>query len=207
MSGYGGSPEAVPAGAFERSEERFDRLRVGLSGAGTAGLTHADLEVWLAGRARELTRALLQDHLDLRAVRERRLAVAPVGADGVVRTRVEKAHGRGLSTVFGLVRVSRLAYRAPGRPTCIRPTPGRTCRMGCTGTGWPGWWRWRRPAARSTTRWRRWSGRPGCGSASGSWLSWPGPAPPTSAPSAPRTGPGPRSRIGCWCCSSMARAS
>ncbi len=36
------------------------------------------------------------------------------GADGVVRTRAERGHARPLATVFGQVRVTRLAYRAPG---------------------------------------------------------------------------------------------
>jgi hypothetical protein len=36
------------------------------------------------------------------------------GADGVARTRVQKDHQRKLSTVFGEVTVTRMAYRAPG---------------------------------------------------------------------------------------------
>ena len=34
--------------------------------------------------------------------------------DGVVRTRVERGHARGLTTVFGPITVERMAYRAPG---------------------------------------------------------------------------------------------
>ncbi|OFB42003.1 hypothetical protein CcI156_16070 [Frankia sp. CcI156] len=112
----------MSAGAFAGSDELYGALRAGLAGAETAGLTHEGLEVWLEGRGRELLRSLFQDHLDLRSAREVRLAEPPAGVDGVVRTRVEKAHRRALSTVFGRVAVSRLAYRAPGRPTCTRRT-------------------------------------------------------------------------------------
>ena len=54
-----------------------------------------------------------QDHLDLRAAREQRRADV-TGADGVPRTRVEAGHRRGLTTVFGQVTVTRMAYRALG---------------------------------------------------------------------------------------------
>jgi hypothetical protein len=113
----------VSAGAFARSGELFGRLVAGLSGTETVGLAHEGLEVWLEGRGRELLRSLLQDHLDLRAAREARLPEAPAGADGVARTRVEKAHRRALSTVFGRVTVTRLAYRAPGSSN-LHPADG-----------------------------------------------------------------------------------
>ena len=54
-----------------------------------------------------------EDHLDLRAAREIRREDV-MGVDGVGRVRVEKGHQRGLATVFGLVRVTRMAYRAVG---------------------------------------------------------------------------------------------
>jgi hypothetical protein len=76
-------------------------------------MTHDRVEDWLLQRGRELMRQLMRDHADLRAVRElRRDGV--VGSDGVVRTRVESGHARGLTTVFGPVTVERIAYRAPG---------------------------------------------------------------------------------------------
>jgi len=75
-------------------------------------------------QGRELQRQLLQAHLDLRAQREqqavsaagaqaRRGGFGVVGADGVVRRRVESGHHRLLATVFGMVRVTRCAWRAP----------------------------------------------------------------------------------------------
>ena len=57
---------------------------------------------------------LYQDHLDLRAVRERRLDEV-LDADGVSRPSVEAGHGRTLTTVFGEVTATRLAYRRRGQ--------------------------------------------------------------------------------------------
>ena len=56
-----------------------------------------------------------QDHLDLLAAREERRG-GVTGRDGIARTRAESGHGRPLATVFGQVRVTRIAYRAPGAP-------------------------------------------------------------------------------------------
>jgi len=100
-------------GAFDRSRECFEGLVAGLAGVDADGLTHTGLEDRLAERGRELLRLLLQDHLDLRAAREERRQPV-VGADEVVRSRVETGHARGLATVFGTVTVTRMAYRAPG---------------------------------------------------------------------------------------------
>ena len=65
-------------------------------------------------RGRELLRRLFQDRLDLTAAREERQHDVP-GQDGVVRTRAERGRTRPLVTRFGQVRVSRIAYRSPGR--------------------------------------------------------------------------------------------
>ncbi|WP_406378556.1 ISKra4 family transposase [Streptomyces sp. NBC_01618] len=64
-------------------------------------------------RMREVTRQLFQDHLDLRAVRERR-AGQVVDETGVERTRIERGRRRILATVFGKVTATRIAYRATG---------------------------------------------------------------------------------------------
>ncbi len=52
--------------------------------------------------------------VDLRAARERPRAEV-LDADAMAHTRVESGHTRALTTVFGEVSVSRMAYRAPGR--------------------------------------------------------------------------------------------
>jgi Uncharacterised protein family (UPF0236) len=74
-------------------------------------LTHGELEVRLGIEARELTRQLLQDHLDLRCQREV-CADSVLDANGVAHNAVEAGHHRQLDTVFGEVTVTRLAYRA-----------------------------------------------------------------------------------------------
>ena len=103
----------TPHTAFSRSRVRFEAVTAWLDGPDAAGLSHAELEERLSADGRELFRQLLQDHLDLRAERECRLAEV-VDGDGVVRTGAETGRGRGLATVFGTVQVRRIAYREPG---------------------------------------------------------------------------------------------
>lgn len=118
---YASGDELLPAGqagsdraaGFACSREQFDSLVGFLDGTDAAGLSHAELEERLEVDGRELLRRLLDDHLALRALRERRLERV-VGDEEVVRGRVESGHVRALETVFGTVSVERLAYRAPG---------------------------------------------------------------------------------------------
>ncbi|MDQ6777443.1 MAG: ISKra4 family transposase, partial [Actinomycetota bacterium] len=98
---------------FSRSAERFWALAGWLAGEQARGLEHAQLEARLEQDSRELIRALLQDHLDLRSGSERRLELV-VGAEGARRANVERSHARALETIFGEVEVKRLAYRARG---------------------------------------------------------------------------------------------
>ncbi|MEU5942872.1 ISKra4 family transposase [Micromonospora sp. NPDC047548] len=98
---------------FGASRQRFDETVSWLAGPQAGGLSHADLEQRLQDVGRELLRQLLQDHLDLRAARERRV-VEVVGDDLVTRQYAEPGHARGLATVFGKVTVTRIAYRAKG---------------------------------------------------------------------------------------------
>jgi hypothetical protein len=61
--------------AFDESRERFQTILAWLSGPESAGQTHAELEARrLQVASRELFSQLVQDHLDLRAEREPRLA-------------------------------------------------------------------------------------------------------------------------------------
>jgi len=112
----------MPAGVFDRSRACFEAIVSELSEPPAAVSSHGEVEDWLTVRGRDLLKSLMQDHLDLRAVRERRRADVVGAAQDIPRARVEPGHGRPLSTVFGQVRVERLAYRALGRPTCVRPT-------------------------------------------------------------------------------------
>jgi hypothetical protein len=100
------------SGAFTRSFEVFASMVAELEDADGQVWTHATLEDHLTERSRELMRQLYQDRLDLHTIHEQR-RVDIVGADQVARTRVEHGHQRGLSTVFGKVTVTRIAYRAP----------------------------------------------------------------------------------------------
>ena len=80
--------------------------------------TAAELEDFVDERGRNVLRQLLQDHYDLRKVREEQRArehPSPVtGTDGIARTRLETGHSRLLATLFGTVRVTRCAWRKPG---------------------------------------------------------------------------------------------
>ena len=100
--------------AFGASRQRFDAICTVLQGEGAGGLEHSELEARLDRDGRELLRQLMQDHLDLRAVREQRL-YAVRDAEQVAHACVEAGHQRHLATIFGDVEVTRLAYRARGR--------------------------------------------------------------------------------------------
>jgi hypothetical protein len=116
------SPEQslnVDTDTFAASRALFDSTADWLDGAEAAALDHAQLETQLQGRGRELMRALYQDSMHLRAVRERPHNEV-IDADEVAHTRVESGHSRALTTVFGEVSVSRKAYRAP-RQTNLYP--------------------------------------------------------------------------------------
>jgi hypothetical protein len=106
-------PEYAEQDVFGCAQQEFTQIGEWLGGPEAAALEHAGLEEGLQARGRELERLLLQAHLDLRAAREQRREDV-TGPDGTAMTRAEKGHGRGLSTVFGPVTVSRIAYRAAG---------------------------------------------------------------------------------------------
>jgi hypothetical protein len=115
MPEYGPEPGGDVTGGFGRSGEEFAGIREWLGGADAAELDHAGLEEQIAARVREVQRLLLQEHLDLRAAREQRLDEV-TGPDGLPRTRAERGPSRLLATTLGQVRVTRIAYRAPGVP-------------------------------------------------------------------------------------------
>ncbi len=106
---------------FAPARNGFDEMCCWLEGTESAALSHAELEDQVERRGRELQRLMLQNHLDLRALREQR--VRPVDATGVTHANVEPGHSRQLATVVGAVRVSRLAYRHPGTSN-LHPADG-----------------------------------------------------------------------------------
>jgi hypothetical protein len=117
MAAYAAVPPDDP---FAASKGMFDALACELAGPAAAVLTAFELEELLNERTRKMTRQLLQDHYDLRAIREEQQArqdPAPAeGTDGITRTRLETGHGRLLATLFGTVNVTRCAWRKPGAP-------------------------------------------------------------------------------------------
>jgi len=99
--------------AFGASRECFETV-VGFLQRPEAGvLTHAELETRLGAVVRAVVRQLYQDHIDLRACHEERLDNLS-SATGARHRSVEADHDRPLSTIFGEVTVSRLAYRRRG---------------------------------------------------------------------------------------------
>ncbi len=101
--------------AFASARKSFEEMLCWLEGTESTGLTHAELEDQVERRGREVQRLMLQDHLDLRALREQRVEV--VDAETTVRSKVEPAHRRHLATVVGTVSVCRLAYRHGESPS------------------------------------------------------------------------------------------
>lgn len=99
--------------AFGVSRARFEQVCSFLADQEASHLTHGELEQRLSADLRELVRQLYQDHLDLRAAREPRLAEV-ISVEGSQHRSVETGHVRPLQTVFGAVEVTRHAYRRRG---------------------------------------------------------------------------------------------
>jgi len=112
----------VDEDGFARSRAHFEEVVGFLDGQGASGLSHAELEDRLNNDGRELLRLLYQDHLDLRTEREQRVG-GVLDAAGVDRPSVEAGHTRRLTTIFGEVTVTRLAYRHRGQPN-LHPADG-----------------------------------------------------------------------------------
>jgi hypothetical protein len=110
----------TPDDPFAASKALFAALADELAGPAAAGLTAFELEEFVGEESRKALLQLLQDHYDLRALREEQQAgkhPGPVtGTDGITRTRLETGHGRKLATLFGTVTVKRCAWRKPGAP-------------------------------------------------------------------------------------------
>ncbi len=107
------------ADPLARSVSACETLTTTLSGGHADTWTHAELEEHLDAAGRDLLRQLLQDHPDLLAHREEdqvRAGARPLvrGPEGQPRPWRAPGHARWLATVFGLVRVTRVAHRGPG---------------------------------------------------------------------------------------------
>jgi hypothetical protein len=113
-------PAVPPDDPFAISQAMFTTLAAELAGPAAAGMTAFELEELVGERGREVLLRLLQDHYDLRSMREEQQARANpapgAGPGGITRTRLETGHGRALATLFGTVTVTRCAWRKPGAP-------------------------------------------------------------------------------------------
>jgi len=115
QAGGAGDGEGSGREAFGQSRACFEELITTLADPDSGRLTHAQMEEQLTALSRELVRTLHQDSLDLRTVREKRRGQV-TGSDQVRRGIAEHGHDRGLATVFGEVRLTRMAYRRRGVP-------------------------------------------------------------------------------------------
>ena len=138
---------------------------------------------------RELQRRLLEATFAIDAAREER-AGRVTSAAGIPHGSVEAGHERGVASVFGPVRVSRIAYRNRREPN-LYPADARWI-LPMTRTPWEcgPWWRITWPEAGSGRPRRSSRPAPGCASAApsspGSRTTLP-PGPATSTKSAPVT--------------------
>ncbi|HEX6521961.1 MAG TPA: hypothetical protein VF070_18435 [Streptosporangiaceae bacterium] len=102
------------AAALAGPAEQFARL-VTWTAEEAGYLDHGEREKVIGAQGRELQRRLLQATFDVDGAREER-AGRVTSAAGIRHGTVEAGHGRGVTSVFGPVRVTRLAYRNRREP-------------------------------------------------------------------------------------------
>jgi hypothetical protein len=95
--------------AFEAVDGHLGVMKERLRSPEMMGAEHSELETYVIQEGLELQRRLLQAHMELRAAREKRVAV--MGSDGVQRTTTRDS-SRPLVTLVGEVEVARTAYQA-----------------------------------------------------------------------------------------------
>lgn len=103
---------------FAGARSQFESAIVEFEADGVMRMHHDELERLADANGRRIACALLQDHLTLRSINERR-HVNVVGSDDVARTHVRE-RSRPLLTLVGKVRVERLEYSKPGA-AALRP--------------------------------------------------------------------------------------
>jgi hypothetical protein len=102
------------ADAFAPARDKFEQIVSRLRAPGLAAAGHGELEEFLRVRGRDLLLAMFQGTLDELAEQEEKVPGGVIGADGLVRRRVETGRARTLITVFGDAVVTRCAYKAKG---------------------------------------------------------------------------------------------
>ena len=102
------------AAALAGTADQFSAM-LGWAAEDAAGLDHADRETAIGESGRELQRRLLEATFAIDSAREERITQV-TSAAGIRHGSVETGHDRGLASVFGPVRVTRLAYRNRREP-------------------------------------------------------------------------------------------
>jgi len=97
------------AAALAGPAEQFSQM-IAWAAQEAAGADHGEREKVIGEAGRELQRQLLEATLTIDGAREERVSHV-TSAAGIRHGSVEKGHDRGLASVFGPVRATRLAYR------------------------------------------------------------------------------------------------
>ena len=97
------------AAALAGPAEQFSQM-ITWAAREAAGADHGEREKVIGEAGRELQRRLLEATLAIDGAREERVSHL-MSAAGIRHGSVEKGHDRGLASVFGPVRATRLAYR------------------------------------------------------------------------------------------------
>ena len=146
-----------PGNPFAASKAMFAALADELAGPAAAGLTAAELEELVDEESRKAVLRLLQDHYDLRALREEQQARKHPGpVTGHRPDRPDPAGDQARPEAGHAVRHGdgdplRVA-EAGSPPITCPPTPPCHCRPGGTPIPWRNSPAWRRPAARTSLR-------------------------------------------------------
>lgn len=110
-----------PAPTFLHSRAAYEAAVTALSVEAAISLDHGEMERCVQAHGQELMRSLTQDHLDLRAEREKAVERESVrGADGEERTEIRPSSRR-LGLLYGSVVVRRLAFVKHGAEGGLRP--------------------------------------------------------------------------------------
>jgi hypothetical protein len=102
------------AAALAGTVEQFSAMLT-WAGGDAAGVDHGEREKVLAASGRELQRRLLEATFALDCAREERVEQV-TSAARIRHGTVEKGHSRGVTSIFGPVRATRLAYRNAREP-------------------------------------------------------------------------------------------
>lgn len=97
------------AAALAGPAERFSEM-IAWAAQDAAGADHGEREKVIGEAGRELQRQLLEATFTIDSAREERVTQV-TSAAGIRHGSVEKGHDRGVASVFGPVRATRLAYR------------------------------------------------------------------------------------------------